>query len=39
VSREPEDTEWHLAVAAMSEVERAPYDDPETYADTHWGAE
>ena len=35
---EHEATEHHLAVGAMSEWERAPYDDPETYADTDWGA-
>jgi hypothetical protein len=35
---EHEAAEHHLAVAALTEWERAPYDDPETYADTHWGA-
>lgn len=27
--------EWKDAVAALTEVERAPYDDPATYADVH----
>ncbi len=26
--------EWHCAVDDMTEFERAPYDDPEIYADT-----
>ncbi|MEE3066533.1 MAG: hypothetical protein VYA67_21760 [Actinomycetota bacterium] len=26
--------EWRAAVADMTEMERAPYDDPQTYADT-----
>lgn len=27
--------EWSVAVAALTEAERAPYDDPATYADVH----
>lgn len=27
--------EWCSAVDAMSEWDRAEYDDPQTYADTH----
>ncbi|MFA1705518.1 hypothetical protein ACDT10_21710 [Mycobacterium intracellulare] len=27
------DTEWRAAVAELTEVERAQYDDPMTYAD------
>lgn len=34
---EHEAIEHHLAVAAMLELDRAPYDEPETHADTHWG--
>jgi len=30
--------EWRRAVAAMTEVERAPYEEPQTYADVHGGA-
>jgi hypothetical protein len=26
--------EWNAAVAELSEIERAPYDNPQTYADT-----
>ena len=26
--------EWAAAVAELTEVEHAPYDDPQTYADT-----
>lgn len=26
--------EWHAAVADLTEFERAPFDDPQTYADT-----
>lgn len=26
--------EWLAAVAGMTEIDRAPYDDPQTYADT-----
>ncbi len=34
-----EATEHRLAVAALTEWERAPYDDPQTYADAHQGTE
>lgn len=30
-----ETIEHKLAVAALTESQRAPYDDPATYADTH----
>ncbi|RFZ15058.1 hypothetical protein VIMS_02488 [Mycobacterium marinum] len=30
---EHELTEWQRARTAMTECERAPFDDPETYAD------
>jgi hypothetical protein len=34
--RQGHDTdEWRVAVAAMTECDRAPYDDPATYADVH----
>lgn len=26
--------EWHRAVDDMTEMDRAPYDDPQTYDDT-----
>ena len=39
VSYEHEDTEWRRAVAPMTEWERAPYDDHQTYADVHRGNE
>lgn len=28
--------DWRAAVAAMSEFDRAPYDEPHIYADLHW---
>lgn len=28
-------TEWRAAVVALTEADRAPYDDPATYADIH----
>jgi hypothetical protein len=28
--------EHRSAVRAMTEWDRAPYDDPQTYADTYW---
>jgi hypothetical protein len=31
-----EGDEWRTAVAALTEQEQAPYDDPETYADIHY---
>lgn len=34
MAHEHEVTEWRAAVIDMSEVERAPYDEPQTYADT-----
>jgi hypothetical protein len=30
-----EAVEWRDAVAELSEIERAPYDDPHVYSDTH----
>jgi hypothetical protein len=29
-----EHDEWRAAVAGLTETERAPYDEPEVYADT-----
>lgn len=34
VSYEHEHAEWHCAVNDLSEFDRAPYDDPQTYDDT-----
>lgn len=28
--------EWRAAVAALAELERAPYDEPHTYADLYF---
>jgi hypothetical protein len=29
------DPEYHIAVAALTEWDWAPYDDPQTYTDIH----
>jgi hypothetical protein len=34
-SAPPDDTESRAGVAGLTELERAPYDDPATYADVH----
>lgn len=34
MSYEHEHAEWGRAVDDMNELERAPYDDPQAYADT-----